>query len=133
MKGDGIKRRIYDEIVVTGIPVYSVFDSGSRNCYITKSAVDRLDLDVNTLRHAYPVGLGGKKRHVRQTVQVEGTLHGLPLHLLLYVIDELAEDEDGRDIELLFGISAMEIWGVNLDVQNKRLDLTHFTKEFIEF
>lgn len=38
-----------------------------------------------------------------------------------------------RRIDLLFGILAMERWGVDPDVQRKRIDLTHFKREFVEY
>ncbi len=133
MRKKGLARRIYDEIRTNGKALYSLFDSGARNTYITREAALKLGANSQKLRHVFKTGLGGKKRLVREYVGVEGTLHGLPLHVQAYIVDKLGADEAGRPLELLFGILAMEQWGVELDLQNKRLDLRYFTKEFAEF
>lgn len=133
MRKRQFRQRIYDEIKTNGKVLYSLFDSRARNSYITRDAVLNLGIKPRRLRHPYRAGLGGEKRFVREFVDIEGTLHGLPLHLSLYVVDKLGADEAGRPLQLLFGMLAMEQWGIELDLQNKKLDLRHFTKEFIEF
>lgn len=41
--------------------------------------------------------------------------------------------ENDREIDMIFGCEDMETWNIGLDLKNKKLDLTHFVKEFTEF
>ena len=45
----------------------------------------------------------------------------------------IGQDEDGRVIDVLFGALPMQLWGIRLDPQNEVLDLSHFTRDFVEF
>jgi len=133
MRRNGIKRRIYDRIVVSGESLYTLFDTGAWNSYITRAAAYRCKLKLRGLNKALRVGLGGEKRLLREHVSLEGSLRRHSFHLEPYVVDELGHGDEDRKIDLLFGLLAMEQWGVQPDVRNKRIDLTYFTKDFIEY
>ena len=45
----------------------------------------------------------------------------------------IGKDEDGHNIEILFGALAMQQWGIRPVPETEGLDLSHFTKEFLEF
>lgn len=49
------------------------------------------------------------------------------------VIDRIGIDEDGKEIEVLFGTLAMHQWGIRLILEQEKLDLSHYPTEFVEF
>ena len=49
------------------------------------------------------------------------------------MIDEIGKDEDGRPIDILFGALAMQQWGIRPIPDDEKLDMTHYSKEFVEF
>jgi len=49
------------------------------------------------------------------------------------VLDNIGADDDGREIEILFGAIAMQQWGIRPVSDEERLDLTHYPEEFVEF
>lgn len=133
MKKNTIKRRIYDTLVVNGASLHAIFDPGAQNSYITKSALTKLHLQPQPIGYTYRVGLGGKKQKIKEEASFLGKLHGFSLHLRPYLIDALGKSEEGKEIDLLFGILDMEKWGVELDIEHKKLDLSYLRKEFVEF
>jgi hypothetical protein len=77
--------------------------------------------------------LGGSTHEVTHVCLVQATIDDHPLEFQASVIDEIGPDEDGRVIDVLFGAIAMQLWGIRLDPQNEVLDLSHFTRDFVEF
>jgi hypothetical protein len=49
------------------------------------------------------------------------------------VIDEIGNDEDGNPIDVIFGELAMQQWGIRPIPDEEKLDMSHFTSEFVEF
>ena len=49
------------------------------------------------------------------------------------VIDHIGKDDDGKQIEVLFGAFAMQQWGIRLIPELEKLDLSHYPTEFVEF
>ena len=136
MSRNGIKRRIYDEIKVDGVPLLTMFDTGAWNTYISESAVERSGLEPRKVKRPFWTSLGGRKHLIKEEVTVNGTIHRLPLCIQLFVIDEIGKMHVGReikDIEILFGLPLLEVWGIEFDIKRKKLDLSGFSKEFIEF
>ena len=133
MAGNGIKRRIYDRIVVNGEPLYTLFDTGARNNYVTRRAARRCGLSAQKLRTPVRTALGGQKTIHRRFVILQGTIQRRPLHLEAYLVDDLGKGDEDAPVDLLFGLLAMEKWGIDPDVRRKRVDLRRFTKEFTEF
>ena len=61
--------------------------------------------------------------------EIEG--HLISTHAL--VLEEIGKDEDGAQIEILFGALAMQQWGIRPIPDEERLDLSHYPEEFVEF
>ena len=49
------------------------------------------------------------------------------------MLDEIGKDENGRPIEILFGALAMQQWGIRPVPDEEKLDLSHYSDEFVEF
>jgi hypothetical protein len=64
---------------------------------------------------------------------LEARIQGRPISTHALVIDQIGQDEDGRPIEILFGALAMQQWGIRPIPDEKRLDLSHYPEEFVEF
>ena len=133
MARNGVKRRIYDRIVVDGESLHTLFDTGAWNNYVTRSAATRCDLTPHKLRRPVRTTLGGERTIHKHFVVLQGTIHKLPLYIEAFVLDDLGKGEDRKPLDLIFGLLAMEKWGVAPDVKRKKIDLTNFTREFIEF
>lgn len=127
------KERIYDNIAVNGSTLYTLFDTGARNNYITREASTRLNLKLQDIGHTYIAHIGGKTHDIREAVAINGKIHGLPLFLHLYVVDNLGKDKMRNNVDVLFSIESMETWGIELDIEHKKLDLKYFKKEWTEF
>jgi hypothetical protein len=77
--------------------------------------------------------LGGAVRESNTSALLEAKIDGKPIYTHALVIDEIGRDEDGRQIEILFGALAMQQWGIRPVPDEERLDLSHYPDEFIEF
>jgi hypothetical protein len=123
--------RIRLDIKINGGSYWTLFDSGARNSYLVDAAARGLERrDLPTPRAA---ALGGREHRVRQVCLVIAEVEGRPVDFHANIIDEIGKDEEGRPIEVLFGALAMQQWGIRLDLPNERLDLSHYTRDFVEF
>ncbi len=123
--------RVYAEIKENGRNLWTIFDTGSRNTYITRSAVQRLP--THRLSVAHRAGLGGKIRMFEEVCFLDAFVEGKHVSVKAFVTDELSRDENGRTIEVLFGAIEMQNWGIVPIPQEERLDLSRYPEEFIEF
>ena len=123
--------RIRQNIDVSGKNRWTLFDSGARYSYIVRDATE--GLVVQKLPSPRISGLGGKTHRVNEMCVVFARVDGHTLEFQASVIDEIGNDEDGRRIDVLFGAIAMQLWGIRLDLQNERLDLSHLATDFVEF
>jgi len=123
--------RIRSEIEVNGRQLWTLFNSGARNSYVTREAAR--GLDVKLLPKPRQAMLGGGSHSVNEACLILANVEGHTLEFQASVIDEIGTDEEGRTIEVLFGALAMQLWGIRLDPPNERLDFTHFTRDFLEF
>jgi hypothetical protein len=123
--------RIRTDLDVNGRPCWTLFDSGARDSYIRREAADGLPtLTLSKPRHSR---LGGSVHEIREACLIPAKLDGHDLEFQAGVLDEIGQDEDGREIDILFAAVAMQLWGIRLDLQNERVDLSHFAREFVEF
>jgi hypothetical protein len=122
--------RIRGEIVVGGKKRWTLFDSGVRHSYIVADAAPAAD--VKALPVELVTALGGRRHNVRQVCLVFAEVEGHSLHFEANVVEEIADDKDGRRIEVLFGALAMQAFGLKLDLGNERLDWSHFSTELVE-
>lgn len=123
--------RVRKNIQVRERDCWTLFDTGSRNTYITHEVASLLV----TSKALAPrrVRLGGAVREARETAVLEATIEGRPVDTHAYVLDEIGKDEEGKPIEVLFGALAMQQWGIRPIPDEERLDLTHYPTEFVEF
>lgn len=126
-----IMGRIRQFLEVNGRPCWTLFDSGARNSYIVRPAVG--DAETTSLEQPAPIRLGGGQHTIQEICNVVTQIGGHPCFFQAAVLDEIGKDEDGREIDILFGALAMQQWSIRLDPENECLDLSHFTTEFLEF
>jgi hypothetical protein len=129
--GPTIMGRIRIDVEIDGRHCWTLFDSGARNSYITRAAAEGLDRKV--LPQPRQSKLGGSTHEVKEVCLLVANVEGHPLEFQASVIDAIGQDEDGREIDVLFGALAMQLWGIRLDLQNERLDFSHFAHDFLEF
>ncbi|MBW3539291.1 MAG: retropepsin-like domain-containing protein [Planctomycetes bacterium] len=124
--------RIRREIeVVTGRRCWTLFDSGARYSYIARTAAAGLALQQ--LPSARQAVFGGQTHDVREVCIVPAEIEGHDLEFQAAVVDRIGRDEDSREIEILFGAIALQLFNIRLDPANEALDFSHFTAEFVEF
>ena len=122
---------IRENVAIEGRNCWTLFDSGARNSYITKSCTE--GLLVVSLTEPRSFALGGRAHNIEAACLVQARVEGHPVEFHANVTDEIGKDEDGKPIEMLFGAIAMQQWGIKLDVPNEKLDLTHIAHDFVEF
>ncbi|MEW6482155.1 MAG: hypothetical protein AB1397_04055 [bacterium] len=125
--------RIYDSVEVNGKQLNTLFDSGAIRSYIIRRSVEEIGLKVEMLKDAFEVGLSGRTRKIKECCVIQGNIKDHPFNLISWVVEELGQDEKGREIELLFGATDMQVWNIHIDLEKERLDLSRFRKEFIEY
>ncbi len=120
--------RVFREIEVNGNRFWTLFDSGARSTYVVKS----VSILSGRLPKAVERRLGGKTFIIEEGGALIGTVEGYGIAVSALVIDHLFPDEHGRPIEIIFGAEAMELWGIGIDMANKRLDFTYYAQEAVE-
>ena len=123
--------RIRQDIDVKGRNCWTLFDTGARNTYVSRSVASLLS--VAAADEPVRTGLGGQIREAKEVAFLKAKVEGHPLFTHALVLDEIGKDEDGKAIEVLLGALAMLQWGIRPIPDEERLDLSHFTTEFIEF
>jgi hypothetical protein len=110
---------------------WTLFDSGARNTYVTPRVASLLATTM--LPKAVKSALGGGVKEASRAALLVARIEGHNVSTNAYVINEIGRDEEGNDIDVLFGALAMQQWGIRLLPKEERLDLTHYPKEFVEF
>ena len=123
--------RIRENISVKNDNIWTLFDSGARNTYIIKKVANKLE--TFSYEKAENVSLGGKAHKVQMDCILDCKIENLPIRVRARVLDEIGHDEDDKNIEVLFGALAMQEWGIKLDLENEKLDMSNYPKEFLEF
>jgi hypothetical protein len=123
--------RIRRNVDVGGEKHWTLFDSGARNTYVVPKVARTCK--AAELPVARSAALGGKTHQIKETCLLVAEVDGHPVETHASVIDEIGKDEDGQSMDILFGTLAMHEWGIRLDVPNERLDLTRYSRDFIEF
>ncbi len=118
-------------ISVDGQKFWTLFDTGARNTYVTPSVAQYLKTTPapRTIRTA----LGGKIRETDTEAFLHADIQGHKITTHALVVDEIGKDENGTQIEILFGTLAMQQWGIRPIPDQEKLDLTHYPEEFVEF
>jgi len=123
--------RIRENFEVEDKKYWTLFDSGARNTYIAKDIAN--NFPVFKLRKPEGVNLGGKLHTVLNDCRLEGTINGYDILTHARVLGEIGIDEEGKKIEILLGALTMQEWGIKLNIEEEKLDMSHYPKEFIEF
>ena len=123
--------RVRDQIEVKGKKFWTLFDTGARNTYVVPG-IARL-LSTSRLAKPFRSSLGGSVKEAKKTALLEGTVQGYRFSTHAMVIDEIGNDEDGKPIDVLFGALAMQQWGIRPIPDQEKLDMSHYSKEFLEF
>ena len=123
--------RIRELIQVNSKKCWTFFDSGAQNTYVVPSVAAHLT--TIKLSKTFRSALGGHVKRATEAALLDAEIEGKKIFTNAMVIDEIGNDEDGRPIEILFGALAMQQWGIRLVLNEERLDLTHYPKEFVEF
>ena len=118
-------------INVQGSDSWTLFDSGARNTYIIPKVAAKLS--ITELPRPTYTKLEGEKKTSSQAALMVGEIEEKSFHTEAMVIDRIGIDEDGKEIEVLFGVLAMQQWGIRLILEQEKLDLTHYPTEFVEF
>lgn len=123
--------RVFGEFQANGKRFRTLFDSGATHSYIAAEAAK--SLPKTQLPEPFSSGIGGKPRQITEFCTFVGKLEGKQITLTAYVLDDIGRDKQGRSIDILFGALAMQEWDIVLLPKEERLDLSHYSKEFIEF
>ena len=123
--------RIRQHILVNGRKCWTLFDSGARNTYIVPAVASLVT--TTKLAKTFKSSLGGSVKKATKAALLNAEVEGRKMFTNAMIIDEIGDDEDGKPIEVLFGALAMQQWGIRLILDEERLDLTHYPKEFVAF
>jgi len=123
--------RVRECIKVNGHEFWTLFDTGARNTYVIPAVASLLA--TSHLSKPFETGLGGKTRQVDNAALLDAEVQGCRISTHAMVIDEIGRDEDGKPIEVLFGALAMQQWGIRPVPDMEKLDMSHYSSEFVEF
>jgi hypothetical protein len=123
--------RIRQNIIIDRKNCWTLFDTGSRNTYVTENVTQLLRKE--SLPESLKVSLGGKVHIVRETCILTGYCEKRLISTKAYVLPEIGRDEEKREIDILFGALSMQEWGIKPVPEEVRLDMSCYPKEFLEF
>lgn len=123
--------RIKQNIEIGKQKYWTLFDSGAKNTYIISRRTT--GLQIKELKATRSVALGGKDHSLTKLCILEAIIQGKSIETDAYLIDFIGKDEEGKEIEILFGALAMQQWGIRLHLEEEDIDMTHYPKEFVEF
>lgn len=123
--------RIKADIEIGAKKFWALFDGGARNTYVVGEVATLLP--TFELETEEPVALGGQTHLVKKDCRLSCLVEGLPIRVNARVVSEIGTDEKGKRIEVLIGALAMEEWGIEANHKNGKLDMTYYSKEFVEF
>ena len=64
---------------------------------------------------------------------LDGKIEGYHFTTHALVLDKIGKDEDGKDIEVLFGALAMQQWRIRPLPKEEKLDMSRYPETFVEF
>lgn len=123
--------RVRDHIAVQGQKFWTLFDTGARNTYVVPRVAALLA--SSQLPKPFRSALGGKVREAKQAAVLDAEIQGHRVSTHAMVIDEIGKDEEGKPIDILFGALAMQQWGIRPVPDQEKLDMSHYSREFVEF
>ena len=123
--------RVREHIEIDGRKCWTLFDTGARNTYVVPEVAALLV--TSALQEPFRSSLGGTVKEAKQTAILEARVEGCRISTHAMVIDRIGNDEDGKPIDVLFGALAMQQWGIRPVPDTEKLDMSHYSKEFLEF
>jgi hypothetical protein len=123
--------RVKENIDVKGQKFWTLFDTGARNTYVVPEVAALCS--TSQLPTPFRSALGGKVREANKAAVLDAEVQGCKVSTHAMVIDEIGNDEDGKPIQILFGALAMQQWGIRPIPDKENLDMSHYSKEFLEF
>ena len=123
--------RIRKNIEINGKNFWTLFDTGSRNTYITKDVAQLLStFDLPVVNH---VSLGGMVHNIKQVCMLFCKIDGYNIMDEARVLEKIGKDDDGKEIDVLLGALTMQQWGIIAVPEKEDIDMSNYPKEFIEF
>jgi len=123
--------RIRKNIEVSGKQFWTLFDTGLRNTYVVNTVAE--GFNISQISKSRKVSLGDKEHLLNKVFLLQAKVEGYPVEMDSYILDDIGSDENGKKIDILFGVLAMQKWGIRPLPDEERLDMTHYSKEFVEF
>ena len=123
--------RIRQYIEVEGHKFWTLFDTGAINTYIVPSVAALLP--TKKLPKTHVTALGGSTKKARESALLDGKIEGYHFTTHALVLDKIGKDEDGKDIEVLFGALAMQQWRIRPLPKEEKLDMSRYPQIFVEF
>jgi hypothetical protein len=123
--------RVKSNVSIDGQNYWTLFDCGALNTYVVEDIASRLP--TFELKKTESVALGGRTHNITQKCRLTCLVEGFLIDVLARVVKEIGKDEEGKRIEVLIGALAMEEWGIIPVPKEKKVDMTHYPKEFIEY
>jgi len=123
--------RVRQHIDVKGRKFWTLFDTGARNTYILPQVAALLA--TSQLPKTFRTALGGKVREATQAAVLDADVQGCRISTHAMVLDEIGHDEEDNNIAVLFRALAMQQWGIRPVPDEEKLDMSHYSKEFLEF
>lgn len=123
--------RVRRMIQVDGRTAWTLFDTGSRNTYVTAAAAAGLPAYEPLVPRK--AALGGKVHTIQRGCILKARIEGKPIEGEASIVDEIGKDEDGRPIEILFGALLMQKWGIRVHPDTESVDLSNYPEEFVEY
>jgi hypothetical protein len=123
--------RVREHIQVHGQKFWTLFDTGARNTYIIPRVAALLA--TSNMGKPFRSALGGKVRETTQAAVLDAEIEGCKISTHAMVLNDIGPDEDGKPIDVLFGALAMQQWGIRPIPDQEKLDMSHYSQEFVEF
>jgi len=127
--------RIYKDILIGKKKHNALFDSGSLVSYILSDAMPE-SCDCSILPKPITSRLAGKTHILKKRCLVPVSIDGEKILLDTFVIEgKIGHPIDSkREIDVLFGATGMETWGIKLNPKRQDIDLSETRKrEFLSF
>jgi len=109
----------------------TLFDTGARNTYVVKEVAS--SLQVFDFPEPNPVSLGGKVHNVVKGCTLICKVEGYNVVAHARILEDIGIDEDDKKIEVLIGALLMQEWGIRPVPDKENLDMSHYSKEFVEY
>lgn len=127
--------RIYKDVILDGTKHNALFDSGSLISYILPEAVPAC-CECSELPRPLNARLAGKTHILKTRCLIPISIDGTDILLDTFVAEgKIGHPPDSKkEIDILFGATGMETWGIKLNPERQNIDITETKKrEFLSF